>query len=116
MHPEEFIREYFRERTERIRAELVNREPFRKKFYASDCLFDSRRNDVEFSEGEEILEVLQSNAGKVQVITRKPPVLGRHLRARYHLKASGDAWLIFTGEFECGICHATGKKKDGKTE
>ena len=109
------MHEYFRERTESIRAELVQREPFRQKFYAVNCAYDSQRGAVELSESEEIVEVRCSNDGEAHVITSSG--IGNHQRrVRYHLQPVGDRWLIRAGEIECGICHGTGKAKNGTTD
>jgi hypothetical protein len=116
MQSEEFMREYFRERTERIRDELVRNKPFREKYYSSDCQFESRQNSIEWSEKEEIHEVVHSNNSEVQIITVKPPLLGHQLRTRYHLKSFGDSWQILAGEFECTNCRGTGRNKDRITD
>lgn len=114
MQPEEFMREYFHERTERIRCEMVRRNPFRQKFYTSDCYFDSQQGAVEQSEAEQILGVSNSDDGEVLVVTSGLGTGERRWRVRYHLRPTGDRWLIRAGELECGICRGTGKKKDGK--
>ena len=107
------MREFFRERTEWLRDVLVRYEPFRKKYYAGDCQFDSQQHTVEYSDKEEILEVIRSDDGEIQVITIKPPLRGLQWRVRYHLKIVGDKWQISAGEYSCIICMGTGKRKDG---
>jgi hypothetical protein len=116
MKPEEFMREYFSERTEKRRAELIQHEPFRRKFYTSDSSFDSRQWAVEQSEKEEVLEVTHADNGEAQVITSGIGIGERRRRQRYHLQPADNKWLIHSGEFECGICHGSGKKKDGTTD
>ena len=113
--PEEFMREYFRERTEVTRAEIARRQPFRQKFYLEDCKFDSRNGAIAQSEAEQILSVTSFEEG-TEVITTGIGTDQRTWRLRYQLQAIGDLWLIKRVQMECGICHGTGKRKQGAVD
>jgi hypothetical protein len=97
---EEFMREFFRARTVDLREELERRAPFRERFFTPECAWDSREGAIERSESEEIVSILSSEAA-AQVVTREEdpfPAL------RYHLEASGDAWIIRAVEVACLAC------------
>jgi hypothetical protein len=100
--PEQFIRDFFEARTALYRSELEKRVPFRKRFYAEDCTCGSRRGLVETSESEVILEVVPSEfETHVVTETRRPPLAGLH---RYHLKPTGESWLIVSADEACSSC------------
>lgn len=103
---EQFFAEYFKERTAFYEKEIELLAPLRQRFFAPDCLYDSRRGMVEHSRAERILSVSQSD-GETLVVTT-----GKHrsgtLPLRYHLQPSGDSWRIHHVEFECPGCHGTG--------
>lgn len=113
--PEEFMRKYFRERTDVIRAEISRRQPFRQKFYFEDCAFDNRKGAIAQSEAEQILSVTSFEEG-TEVITTGIGTEQRTWRLRYQLQAIGDHWLIKRVQMECGICHGTGKRKQGTVD
>ena len=95
---EQFMAQYFRDRTRLIQAEIELRSPHRQKYFASDCRWDSRQGTVESSQAEQIVSVSQADAETVVVTT------GKHHKTtffplRYHLRPSGDGWLIHQVEW-----------------
>ena len=90
---DQFMREYFRERTETVRTEIARREPFRQKYYAADCHFDSRRESVAQSEVEDVLSITSRDT-EAEVITTGFGSARSRWRLRYHLQSVGDRWII----------------------
>jgi len=107
--PEEFMRQYFRARTADIQRELSSRGPFRQKFFTDDCVWDSHKTMTKRSESEEILSVSGSGT-TVEVITRNFLPVGKLC---YHLRPTGETWLIQRVEPECLACHGTGSTSNG---
>ena len=111
---EEFMREFFRARDVDHQREMASRAPFRERYYADECQTDSRSGILEMLQSEEIVSV-DGSATKATVITaHKNPFykLGAQTpRKRYHLKSSGDSWLIQFVEAECPFCHGLGDEK-----
>jgi len=103
---ETFMRTYFRARTANCRKELKLIAPLRKKFYAADCTWDSRRGTIERSESEVIVAVSSSDS-EATVITSG----FSSFRLRYHLRPGGQSWLIHCVEFECSVCHGNSEIK-----
>jgi hypothetical protein len=100
---EQFIRRYFNDRTEALKARLSIHQTYRKRFYHGDCFFDSRRGVIESSQNESIDSILTSE-GKAYVITSGKTVY----RSRYNLKPLATGWLIDEVDMECPLCRATG--------
>ena len=97
---EEFMGEFFRARTADLREEFERRAPFRQRFFAPDCAWDSRERAVERSQTEEIVSILSSETA-AQVVTREEDPLPA---LRYHLEAAGETWLIRAVEVACLAC------------
>jgi hypothetical protein len=94
---------FFRERTAALKMVLENRRDYRLRYYHGECLWDSRRGVVELSEAEEIVSVSPSDIGTGVVTT------GRGVsRSRYQVKSSGESWLIYAVDTECGHCRVFG--------
>ncbi len=104
----QFLREYFQARTDQIKAEIERRSPFRQKYFAADCLYDSRRGIVESSQAENILDVSEVD-GEVLVNTTGTSANKMAFPLRYHLRRNGESWLIHQIEFRCSACNGTGK-------
>lgn len=98
--PEDFIQEFLVAHSAQIKRELADRAPFRRRFFSEDCLWDSREAAFEDSQAEAISGVSVSESG-VTVTTRAAIGFGG---LRYHLRASGESWLIFCVEFRCPRC------------
>jgi len=105
---ESFMHEFFLARNAEVKRELAAREPFRERFFAKDCLWDSRRGVLERSEGE-IIEAVLSFDGGAEVVTKE---LRPFHRLRYHLCAVADTWQIKWVEFECLRCLGTAGNRD----
>jgi hypothetical protein len=94
---EQFMRDFFRERTAALKMVLESRRDYRLRYYHSECLSDSRRGVVKTSEAEKIVEVSPSEIGFGVVTTGN----GLH-RLRYHVKPSSESWSIQEVDTECG--------------
>jgi hypothetical protein len=94
---EQFMAEFFRERTAAKRKILESRQDYRLRYFHHECRTDSRDGAVEASEAEKILDVSPSESGFQVVTTGDQPM---H-RSRYRLKSSGEGWLIEAVDSEC---------------
>jgi hypothetical protein len=97
---QEFMSELFRQRTAAIKSEMKRHAAFRRKFFAGTCLWDSRRGAAERSEAECIENIWESDS-ESRVITRDNPPFPRLC---YHLKMTGERWLIQSVSLECVRC------------
>ena len=104
---EQFMAQYFRDRTELILAEIERRSPHRQKYFASDCRWDSRKGTIESSQSEQITSVSQAD-GETLVVTTGKKQDTIFFPLRYHLRPNGETWLIYQVEFQCPGCHGTG--------
>jgi hypothetical protein len=100
---EQFMSDFFRERTAALKAVLENRRDYRLRYYRSECGWDSRHGGVERSEEEKIVKVSPAEIGFGVVTTGH----GAY-RERYQVKSSGESWLIYAVDTECGHCRVTG--------
>jgi hypothetical protein len=98
--PEEFMNEYFQARAIEIERDIERRSAYRKKFFTEQCLWDSRKGEADRSRSETVLRVWYSDS-TAYVITRNPRPLPE---LRYHLKRSGENWLIRCVEMRCYAC------------
>ena len=107
----EFMRDLFLTRMAEEKRILVNRMPYRQKFFTSDCRWDSRAGTLEMIESELIVSLEKSDS-EVAVITEyEVPFYAsgvRKHRRRYHLKAGDDSWLIRHVEHQCTVCNGQG--------
>jgi hypothetical protein len=108
---EEFVRELFDARITEEKRMLASRDPYRQKYFAPDCFWDSRKGTLEMIESEDIVSIDES-ALKATVITAfvVPYAKSGHdkSRLRYHLKVVGDSWLVEFVEHECLACNGQG--------
>jgi hypothetical protein len=100
---EQFMSNFFRERTTALKMVLENRRDYRLRFYCNECDWDSHRGVVEQSEAEEIVSVSPSDIG-ADVVTTGHGVY----QSRYQVKSSGETWLICAMDLECGHCRVFG--------
>ncbi len=110
---EQFIAQYFEDRTKLIIAEIERRSPHRQNYFDSGCRWDSRQGTVESSQAEKILSVSQAGSETLVVTT------GRSHNSitfplRYHLRPKGGTWLIHQVESQCPACHGTGEGHCGE--
>ncbi len=101
---EQFIFNFIQERTAALKMVLESRQAYRRCFYDSECLWDSRRGGVELSEGEKIVTVSPLEVGFVVLTSGSHP----NHRSRYHVRPSGDSWLIDEVDTECLHCRLSG--------
>jgi hypothetical protein len=105
---EQFIYNCIQDRTAAKKMVLESRQAYRRRFYHSECLWDSRRGVVELSEQEKIVGVSPSEIGFAVVTTGSHP----NHRSRYRVKASGESWLIQEVDTECGHCRLFGSSTE----
>jgi hypothetical protein len=105
---EQFMAQYFRDRTQLIVSEIERRSPHRSAYFAQDCRWDSRQGTVESSEAEKILNLLQ-NGEETLVITTGQSHNRITFPLRYHLRPHGESWLIYQVDLQCPGCQGTGK-------
>jgi hypothetical protein len=108
--------DFFKERTAAKRQILENRRNYRLHYFHGGCMWDSRDGVVEASEAEKIVELYPSEFGFDVVTTGDHP----NHRSRYHIRSSGESWLIeavdsecshsriFGASYECNNCGGTG--------
>jgi len=111
---DDFMREFFRARTAEEQREMASRAPFRRKFYADGCQTDSRSQKLAIIQSEEIVSIDGSDTKATVITAHKNPFYkpgSQNHRKRYHLKSSGDNWLIEFVETECPFCHGLGDEK-----
>jgi hypothetical protein len=104
---EQFMTDFFQERTAALKMVLENRREYRLRYYHSECLWDSRRGGVEKSEAEKIVDVSPSDIG-TDVISTGSTIN----RSRYRLTLSGESWLICAVDMECGHYRIFGASYD----
>src|SRR3974390_1087760 len=106
-----FMREFLAARISEEKQVLANRVPYRKRFFVTDCKWDSRARTLEMIESEHVV-IIDESAGHAKVITAyKNPFskLGvQTFRRRYHLTTSGERWQIQLVENECFLCKGNG--------
>lgn len=101
---EEFMRVYFRSRTDQIKTEIQNRQSFRAEFFTDGCVWDSRKNEDTRSEAESIVSVSGTDS-EAAVITQPASPFPKF---RYHLRKETQRWLIRGVDIECQTCDGTG--------
>ncbi len=111
--PEEFLRNYFRARTEMQRAIGQLHQPIASRFLAPTYVALDCDRSVAGSEAERVLTI-NGSEDAVDAITTG--WVGGERRMRYRLKAISGEWRITAAEFECTLCHGSGKKKDRRSE
>ena len=97
---EEFMADYFRARTAQLQSEANNRRPFRERFYADSCNWDSRTGSVERSGNEKVLSVSTSGETTYVVTEGTNP----WPKLRYHLNSINGGWLITQVDGQCFAC------------
>ena len=105
---DEFMRTFLNARVAEEEREQASRAPFRRLFYTDDCHWDSRLYTLDMLKGERIISIQSSVAGASVVTELKAPPLPTVQRFRYHLKTSGNNWLIGGVERQCPVCNGEG--------
>ena len=118
---EEFMQRYFDERIAEEKREQSSRAPFRRKFHADDCFWDSRAGTLEMIQTEKVLKVSASGRTAEVITTRHSPTLSCSAhQLRYRLQDHSGSWLIRevdvwchscrgeAGKDNCSFCHGSG--------
>jgi hypothetical protein len=106
---EEFMLDFLCEQITDVKRELESRAPFRRRFYAVDCFYDSRAGTLAMRESERIVS-LSSTDTKAEVVTEFETRLSgdiRRSRNRYHIQSVNDQWLIQCFDSACFQCFGT---------
>jgi hypothetical protein len=112
MRAEEFLQDYFQGRTDLYRQASPIFASHAQRFFAPTYQLSDHHQSIAQSEAEKIINVSNSD-GQVKIITNG--FTSGNWRMRYLLAAAGGSWMITAIELECGICHSSGKAKDGKS-
>ena len=102
---EEFMRRYLEEHIAEEKRDRASHAPFRQKFYADDCYWDSRVGTLELLQSEKVVSISGSDT-KVEVRTTRELFdrPGDFYHLRYDLKRRGDDWLISEVRTKCCAC------------
>jgi hypothetical protein len=100
---EQFMGDFFRERTEAVKKELEVHQVFQRRFYHDEFFWGNRGKSVGESEAEEIVDVAPSDIG-ADVISTGSTIYP----SRYRLMLSGQNWLIREVDMGCSLCHING--------
>jgi hypothetical protein len=107
---EDFMQEFFAEKAKMNRAWVEHWSPFDQRYYSPDWI-ERRERGFLLSSPPETIENVARSGSSVEVITSGYQFRKTQHRRRYHLVATGEGWQIRGLDFECGICHATGKSE-----
>jgi hypothetical protein len=110
--PEEFMQQYFDARLVQEMRERQSRVPFRERFYAADCRWDSRDSSLGMFQSETILRVVSTESTAEVVSTRTLRCDAHQLR--YHLNRHGNSWLITSVDLWCRSCGGEAGRADCK--
>ena len=108
---EDFMYGLFLARIAEEKHILASRAPYRQKYFATDCQWDSRVGTLEMIETEAIVGVEESDLEVTVITAYKIPFIVTGVqthRRRYHLKAVAERWLIQRVEKECPACRGQG--------
>jgi len=110
---EDFLKDYFRARSEWDRASGRVYEPLEARFLDPGYASFSHEESARLSDEESILSCDVSDCD-AKVITSG--CFGKGHRMRYLLSGVTGDWRIVGIALECGLCHGSGQRKDGKSE
>ena len=101
---EKFMQRYIGEHVAEEWRQQASHELFRRRFFATDCIWSSRPGTLECLQSEKI-ESISSSEGEVEVITRRVlPLSENYYFIRYHLETRGEKWIIFEVDLPCCPC------------
>jgi hypothetical protein len=100
------MHDFFRSRIIEEQRFQASRLPFRKKFFADECRFDSHADTLQRMESEKIVNVDEGETESKVVTEQNFHYLGhkKTIRLRYHLRAMSDDWLIQKVQTACFVC------------
>jgi hypothetical protein len=113
MRADEFLQDYFRGRTDLYRQASPFFANHAQRFFAPTYQLSDHEQSIADSEAEKITSIKDSD-GHAEIITTG--FTSGNWRMRYLLAAASDSWMITAIEMECGICHGSGKAKDGTSD
>jgi hypothetical protein len=108
---DEFMTTFFRARTHDEQEYQKTRAPFRAKFFAQNCRFDSHADTLQRMESEKIVSIIDGDKSEANVITEQTFHYSagvKPIRHRYHLGLLNGAWLIENVQTACVICDGKG--------
>ena len=97
---EEFMREFLAANVAEVAREVESRNPFRQKFYAAVCSWDSRKGAVKTAKSETVRSISKLE-GTVLVVTCKDGPTDVFGSYRYHLQPNGQSWHIHSVDWAC---------------
>lgn len=104
------MRDFFRARIVEEQRHQASRLPFRSKFFADDCRYDSHADTLRRMESERVVSVDDGESDS-QVITEQTFGYSggtKTIRLRYHLRLVNDDWLIQNVQTACFVCEGRG--------
>jgi hypothetical protein len=109
-HVEEFMREFFRARIIEEQRHQASRLPFRSKFFADGCWYDSRADTLRRIESEKIVSIDEGLSDSTVITEQALYKLGdtKSMRFRYHLQAMNEDWVIRDVLIACVVCGGSG--------
>ncbi|SRR6266540_3333459 len=107
---EDFMREFFRARIIEEQRHQATRAPFRRKFFADDCRYDSHADTLRRMESEKIVSIDDRETDPKVITDQTFQYSGvtRRIRLRYHLQLLNDDWLIREVQSACLVCEGRG--------
>ena len=102
--------EFFDARIVEEQRHQASRAPFRRKFFAQDCRYDSHADTLKRMETEKIVSI-EGGESDPRVITEQTVHHKGHIRRmrlRYHLQLLNDDWLIRDVQSACLVCEGRG--------
>src|ERR1035437_7746859 len=104
------MHEFFLTRIVEEKTHQANRSPFRRKYFAENCRYDSRADTLRRMESERIV-VIDDGESDSRVTTEQTFHYSggiRKIRLRYHLQLLNGDWLIRDVQSACLVCEGRG--------
>lgn len=102
--------EFFHARITEEQRYQAGRAPFRRKYFADDCRYDSHVGTLERMESEKIASIDERECDSTVITEQTFRYSGgtKRIRFRYQLQVSNDDWLIRAVQTACYICDGRG--------
>jgi hypothetical protein len=109
---EEFMHEFFCARIVEEQSFQESRLPFRRKFFAKECRYDSHADTLSRLRSEKVLNIDEGGSNATVTTEQKFPYSGgeKTIRLRYYLRAAENGWLIHNVQTACFICGGYGDR------
>ena len=107
------MHDFFRARIAEEKRFQEDRLPFRKKFFADECRYDSRVDTIRKFESEKVIDVDEGKFDSHVITEQAFHYSGgeKTIRLRYQLQATADDWLIRSVQTACYVCDGRGDRK-----